>query len=52
VNIANISVQHFVRQKSESKLSLLKEGPQYIRVISSLFVHGKVKRAYLDLGDG
>jgi glycosyltransferase involved in cell wall biosynthesis len=52
VNIANISVQHFVRKKSEAKLSLLKEGPRYIRVISSLFVHGRMKRTYLNLGDG
>jgi glycosyltransferase involved in cell wall biosynthesis len=43
-NIANISVQHFVRKKSEAKLSLLKEGPRYIKVISSLFVQGRMKR--------
>lgn len=51
VNIASISVQHFVRKKSEAKLSLLKEGPRYVRVISSLFIHDKMKRIYLDLGD-
>lgn len=50
-NIASISVQHFVRKKSEAKLSLLKEGPRYIRVISSLFIHGKMKRTYLDPND-
>jgi glycosyltransferase involved in cell wall biosynthesis len=44
VNITSISVQHFVRNKSEAKLSLLKEGPRYIQVISSLFVHGRMKR--------
>lgn len=51
VNIASISVQHFVRKKSEAKLSLLKEGPHYIRVISSLFVHDRMKRTHLDLGN-
>jgi len=52
LNIASISVQHFVRKKSEAKLSLLKEGPQYIKVISSLFVHDRMKRTYLHLGAG
>lgn|GEM_PF-1263860 len=51
VNIATISVQHLVRKKSEAKLSLLKEGPHYIRVITSLFVHDRMKRIYLDVGD-
>jgi glycosyltransferase involved in cell wall biosynthesis len=48
VNIASISVQHFVRKKSQPKLSLLKEGPHYIRVILSLFVHDRVKRTHLN----
>lgn len=43
-NVASIPVQHFVRKKSEPKLSLLKEGPHYIRIISSLFVHNRIKR--------
>jgi dolichol-phosphate mannosyltransferase len=51
VNIASISVQHFVRKKSQPKLSLLKEGPRYIRVILSLFVHNRTKKVYLDMDD-
>jgi len=51
VNIASVSVQHFVRKKSQPKLSLLKEGPRYIRVILSLFVHNRMKRTYLNLGN-
>jgi hypothetical protein len=51
VNIASISVQHFVRKKSQPKLSLLKEGPRYIRVILSLFVHNRTKRTHLDMDD-
>lgn len=52
VNIASISVQHFVRKKGEAKLSLLKEGPRYIRVVTSLFVHAKMKRNHLNLDGG
>jgi glycosyltransferase involved in cell wall biosynthesis len=44
MKIASISVQHFVRKKSGSKLSLMKEGPHYIRVVSSLFVHGRMEK--------
>jgi len=49
VKIVNIPVQHFVGKKREAKLSLLKEGPNYIRMILSLFVHGKVKKASQNL---
>jgi hypothetical protein len=52
VNIASISVQHFVKKKGEAKLSLLKEGPRYIRVVTSLFVHAKMKRNHLNLNGG
>lgn len=52
VKIASISVQHLVKKKSQPKLSLLKEGPHYIRVVLSLFFHDRMKRTYLDLGNG
>ena len=37
--IANIPVEHSVRKKSAPKLSLAREGPRYIRLVSSLFIH-------------
>jgi glycosyltransferase involved in cell wall biosynthesis len=50
VKIASIPVQHFVRRKNASKLSLLREGPHYIRVVSSLFIHGRMKKSSPELG--
>jgi glycosyltransferase involved in cell wall biosynthesis len=50
VKIASIPVQHFVRRKSTSKLSLLREGPRYIKVVSSLFIHGRMKKYSPELG--
>ncbi|MDH5780083.1 MAG: glycosyltransferase family 2 protein [Candidatus Bathyarchaeota archaeon] len=38
VKIINIPVQHFVRKKKVAKLSLLKEGPRYIKIVFSLFI--------------
>jgi glycosyltransferase involved in cell wall biosynthesis len=42
--IAKIPVQHFVRKKREAKLSLLKDGPRYIKVVLSSFLHYKIRR--------
>jgi glycosyltransferase involved in cell wall biosynthesis len=50
MKITSIPVQHFVRKKSGSKLSLLKEGPQYTRIVLSLFVHERMKKDLPKLG--
>jgi glycosyltransferase involved in cell wall biosynthesis len=44
--IARIPVQHFVRGKREAKLSLLRDGPRYIKIILSLFLRYKIRRAF------
>lgn len=45
--MARIPVRHFVRRKREAKLSLLKDGPRYIRVIlSSLLAKYGIGRAH------
>jgi len=45
-NITSISVKHSVRKKREAKLSLLKEGPRYIRIVASMFFTAKIKKNY------
>lgn len=43
VKIIDIPVQHFVRKKRVTKLSLLKEGPRYIKIVFSLLIHDRMK---------
>jgi len=45
VKAISIPVQHYVRKKREAKLSLFKDGPRYVKIILSLFFHGKVKES-------